>query len=262
MFAAMAVKKKAPRKNKRKPSRSTKKQSLGRVLIKAGAGLTILALFVVACVFLARHYSAVTPPGRVVFNAVPDKQTPVPTKRANVRKAPLAKAKKQHVSPPTYEVYPGKEIPHYKPATGPRTPLPKKLPTVAIIIDDLGYDSSIAEQFIGLDATLTFSILPFSPFKEKIAGEAKTRGFDVLLHLPMEPLEYPKVNPGPGALLTAMSPDELIRQLNDNLDSIPYAVGVNNHMGSKMTAKSDRMNQVFSVLKQRKLFFHRQLDHR
>ena len=133
--------------------------------------------------------------------------------------------------------------------------MPKNLPKVSIIIDDLGYDSAIADKFIGLDARLTFSILPFSPFQKKIAGKARKNGIDVLLHLPMEPLEYPRIDPGPGALLTAMTPDELIRQLNADLDSLPYVTGVNNHMGSKMTAESDRMNQVFSVLKQRKLFF-------
>jgi uncharacterized protein len=76
-----------------------------------------------------------------------------------------------------------------------------------------------------------------------------------MLHLPMEPLEYPAVNPGPGALMTTMLPDALIRQLNDDLDSVPYIKGVNNHMGSKMTASSDQMNQIISSIKKRDLFF-------
>jgi polysaccharide deacetylase 2 family uncharacterized protein YibQ len=76
-----------------------------------------------------------------------------------------------------------------------------------------------------------------------------------MLHLPMEPVNYPKVNPGPGALLASMEPDELIAQLNDNLDSVPAARGVNNHMGSKLTASSDQMRQIFTILKKRNLFF-------
>ena len=76
-----------------------------------------------------------------------------------------------------------------------------------------------------------------------------------MLHLPMEPLEYPKVNPGPGTLLTSMTPDELIQQLNKNLDALPDVKGVNNHMGSKMTGESSQMYQIFSILKKKNLYF-------
>jgi hypothetical protein len=76
-----------------------------------------------------------------------------------------------------------------------------------------------------------------------------------MLHLPMEPLEYPEINPGPGALLADMPPDQLVRQLNNDLDAVPYIVGVNNHMGSKITSISTKMYQIFTILKKRNLFF-------
>lgn len=76
-----------------------------------------------------------------------------------------------------------------------------------------------------------------------------------MLHLPMEPLEYPSVDPGPGALLSSMSADDLIDQLRKNLSAVPGIKGVNNHMGSKLTAESGRLYQVFSILKQEGLFF-------
>jgi polysaccharide deacetylase 2 family uncharacterized protein YibQ len=126
---------------------------------------------------------------------------------------------------------------------------------VAIIIDDIGYDYAMAKNFLELDGNLSFSILPYSPFKNKIAKAARDRGRDVLLHLPMEPLEFPDVNPGRGALLSSMTPDELINQLEKNIDDVPFALGVNNHMGSRLTQDSDRMRQIFTVLKKRNLFF-------
>jgi polysaccharide deacetylase 2 family uncharacterized protein YibQ len=76
-----------------------------------------------------------------------------------------------------------------------------------------------------------------------------------MLHLPMEPLEYPTIDPGLGALFTSMTPDQLIEQLNANLEAVPYIKGVNNHMGSKMTIESAKIYQIFSVLKKRNLFF-------
>jgi polysaccharide deacetylase 2 family uncharacterized protein YibQ len=71
----------------------------------------------------------------------------------------------------------------------------------------------------------------------------------------MEPIEYPHVDPGPGTLLTSMTPDQLIGQLKENLDAVPHVKGVNNHMGSKMTAASNQMYQIFSILKKRNLYF-------
>jgi hypothetical protein len=71
----------------------------------------------------------------------------------------------------------------------------------------------------------------------------------------MEPIEYPDVNPGPGTLLTSMTPDELTHQLEKTLDEVPFIRGVNNHMGSKMTAESSQMYQIFSILKKRNLYF-------
>ncbi len=141
------------------------------------------------------------------------------------------------------------------PPLPPDLPVPSRLPQVAIIIDDLGYDRGLADKFINLDARLTLSILPHSPHVESIARMAAAKGREIMLHLPMEPIEYPGIDPGPGALLVDMAADELLRVLEKNLDSVPNIKGVNNHMGSRLTANSEQMYQVFSALKRRGLFF-------
>jgi hypothetical protein len=144
-------------------------------------------------------------------------------------------------------------VPFTRKRVSPSPPAP--LPRVAIIIDDIGYDDRMASKFLDLDAALSFSILPYSPFQREIATAVHRRGRDVLLHLPMEPLEYPEVNPGEGALMSAMEPDQLLNQLRKDLDAVPFVVGVNNHMGSRLTQDSAKMRQVFTILKRRNLFF-------
>ena len=179
------------------------------------------------------------------------KPDPAPVKKAPPAKKPIAKI-------PEYEIYPEKEIPPEKKPLKPLKPPPpgkKTLPQVAIIIDDLGYDKKIARDFSNLSSKITFSILPHSPFQDSITRLLKEKGIESMLHLPMEPLEYPKVNPGPGTLLTSMTPDQLIRQLKKNLQALPDVSGVNNHMGSKMTEESSQMYQIFSVLKKKNLYF-------
>ncbi|MCP3943556.1 MAG: divergent polysaccharide deacetylase family protein [Desulfobacteraceae bacterium] len=129
------------------------------------------------------------------------------------------------------------------------------IPRIAIIIDDIGYARRIAMDLYQLDLNFTFSVLPFSPFGASIANKLSARGAQLMLHLPMEPAQYPQVNPGPGALLSSMTPDMLLDQLRKDLKDVPGVVGVNNHMGSELTADSDKMHQIFTILKKEELFF-------
>ncbi|MBS3732360.1 MAG: divergent polysaccharide deacetylase family protein [Desulfobacterales bacterium] len=156
---------------------------------------------------------------------------------------------------PDYEIFPEEPEPEPRPEPVPPPKVPGKKPIVSIIIDDLGYERGIAEKFLSLECPLTYAILPQSPHLREIAEQAHQRGCQVMLHQPMEPRQYPRVDPGPGALLSKMSTNERLRVLKENLDAVPHLHGVNNHMGSKMTADSAHMNQVLSILKKRGLYF-------
>ena len=134
-------------------------------------------------------------------------------------------------------------------------PSRKGLHRIAIIIDDLGYDSHIVDDFLKLDLPLAFSVLPRAPYTQSIARKAGARGHELILHLPMEPTDYPNINPGPGALLTGMSERKIRTTLRSHLEEIPGIRGVNNHMGSYFTTKSDKMAVVMRELKKRDLFY-------
>ena len=129
------------------------------------------------------------------------------------------------------------------------------LPLVAIIIDDIGFDKEITEKFNKIDKNITFSILPNSPFGKKIAESLYKKKVDIMLHLPMEPIQYPDINPGVGAIFVHMSKQELITQVRKNLNAIPHIKGVNNHMGSRLTSMPVPMNEIFTVLKEKDIFF-------
>lgn len=222
---------------KRKKTARRKNTSWRRNLKRSAVGLAILLLFIVSGGLLAHHLL--------------DRKQP-PPHSPGMKKAAVQKPEAHKIPP--FEIYPEK-IPPAAPISRPKTPRPKDLPKVAIIIDDIGHDIHMAEKFLQLNAVFTFSVLPHSPQLEEIAELIHVKGLETMLHLPMEPDEYPLVDPGPGALLTSMSPDELINQLNKNLAAVPFVKGVNNHMGSKMTTVSTQMYQIFSILKKRHLFF-------
>ncbi len=129
-----------------------------------------------------------------------------------------------------------------------------KRPRVAIIIDDLGYDLGLDEAFFHLNAPLTFAFLPYAPYTKRLATQAHRLRHDILVHLPLEPISR-TVNPGPGVLLTNMDLETVIRILRKDINAVPWAVGVNNHMGSKFTADKQHMEWVLEEIKQRGLFF-------
>jgi polysaccharide deacetylase 2 family uncharacterized protein YibQ len=141
------------------------------------------------------------------------------------------------------------------PAVSPPAAGPPAASRVAIVIDDLGEKSRTGRDFLESGLPFTFSILPFQERSRAFAVEARKRGRELILHVPMEPREYPKVKPGKGALLAAMDAKALGRQLARDLDAVPYVRGVSNHMGSRLTEDPEKMKAVLSELKKRNLFF-------
>lgn len=139
----------------------------------------------------------------------------------------------------------------------PSDPLPTKrrLPRVAIIIDDLGQDSAKARAFTSLGIPVALSVLPMSSHTGEIAREAARIGADVMLHFPMEPKGYPEVNPGPGAIFRSMEPQEIRKLVRRHLNEVPEAVGVNNHMGSSFTEDHDGMVVFLEEIGKSGLFF-------
>ncbi|MBN1226545.1 MAG: divergent polysaccharide deacetylase family protein [Deltaproteobacteria bacterium] len=128
-------------------------------------------------------------------------------------------------------------------------------PKISIIIDDLGYKKMIANELINLNMPLTLSILPFTPYTKFIAQNAHKKNKETMLHLPMEPINYPSMNPGDGVLLESMDEEATLKVLEDDLNQIPFISGVNNHMGSRLTKNEKKMEIVMKELKKRNLYF-------
>ncbi|WP_461211147.1 divergent polysaccharide deacetylase family protein [Desulfocurvus sp. DL9XJH121] len=134
-------------------------------------------------------------------------------------------------------------------------PPPQAAGLLAVVIDDLGRSVPFARDLAALPYPVTFSVLPHQAHSREVASVAAEAGREVLLHLPMEPKAWPKVNPGKGALFTTMSPDDIRRALAADLAEVPGADGANNHMGSRFTQTGPAMAVVMAELGKRKMFF-------
>ncbi len=137
----------------------------------------------------------------------------------------------------------------------PPPTIPGRRARIALVIDDLGGENHLSRELLLLDSPITFSILPFTTHSKTLAAEAPGRGKEVILHLPMEPHGYPKVKPGEGVLLHEMDAKRLLRQLSEDIDSVPNIKGVSNHMGSRLMEEPEKLKIIFPELKERGLFF-------
>jgi len=120
---------------------------------------------------------------------------------------------------------------------------------IAIIMDDLGSSAIRAEQLIQMPAQLTYSFLPHTPYAEQYAQVAHQQGKEVMLHLPMQPMSDKDM--GPGGLSQNMSQAKFITTVREAIQAIPFAVGVNNHMGSLLTRSVKNMHWLMQELKSR-----------
>ena len=127
-------------------------------------------------------------------------------------------------------------------------------PRLAIVVDDLGNDARALDRLLRLREPFTGAVLPGLPRSRDTALALAGAGKEVLLHLPMEPLD-PRMNPGPGLIRDSMPPAEIERVLADDLAGVPGARGVNNHMGSTATADRKTVSSLLGALSRRGLFF-------
>lgn len=128
------------------------------------------------------------------------------------------------------------------PATAP------KAHNIVLIIDDVGFDHQPLDAAMHIDPNLNFSVLPNAQHAHDFAEELHDAGFEVLCHLPMEPVDYPRQSPGKNAVMTTMTDAQIAETTREDIAAVPHAAGVNNHMGSRATSDPRVMRAVLTSL--------------
>ncbi|MFP2240486.1 divergent polysaccharide deacetylase family protein [Pseudescherichia vulneris] len=124
---------------------------------------------------------------------------------------------------------------------------------LSIVIDDFGYRPHQENQVLALPNTISVAVLPNAPHAREMATKAHNSGHEVLIHLPMAPLSKQPLEKD--TLRPEMSSDEIDRIIRDAVNKVPYAVGLNNHMGSAMTSSLFGMQKVMQTLSHYNFYF-------
>lgn len=120
---------------------------------------------------------------------------------------------------------------------------------LTLIIDDLGQSLPRDRRVLALPGPVTTAIMPDTPNATEFAREAHRAGKIVILHMPMDPAT------GPFAWHPELPVEELEKRLNAAFKMVPYTAGINNHMGSRMTAQPAAMAWLMADLQRRHKFF-------
>ena len=129
-----------------------------------------------------------------------------------------------------------------------RMPPKKHRGDIVLILDDVGFDRQPVDGAMRIDPNINFAVVPNGHSTRADAETLHAHGFEVLCHLPMEPDDYPRRSAGPGAVMTSMSDGEIAAATVANVRAVPFARGVNNHMGSRATADRRVMTDVLGAL--------------
>ncbi|THB75092.1 MAG: divergent polysaccharide deacetylase family protein [Gammaproteobacteria bacterium] len=129
-----------------------------------------------------------------------------------------------------------------------------RLPVVSIIIDDLGQDLQAAQQVIDLPGSVVSAVLPNTKHAQQVAFLTHYSGKEVILHQPMQSVAGNRL--GGGAIVLDMTRQQVWKTLESNLNKIPFAVGMNHHMGSLISQHPGHMSWIMEYLKQRSDLFY------
>ena len=124
---------------------------------------------------------------------------------------------------------------------------------IAIIIDDLGHNWRTGERAIDIQAHLTFAVIPGTQHAFRLASYARDAGKEVIIHLPMEnTMNHPL---GSLALTSGLTEQGVAIVLDQAVKLVPFASGINNHLGSALTQEPQAMLWLMRAVKHHKLFF-------
>lgn len=124
---------------------------------------------------------------------------------------------------------------------------------LSIVIDDFGYRPQNENKILQMPLPISVAILPNAPYAREMAIKAHNQGREILIHLPMAPLSKQPLERD--TLQPSMSSEEIQRIMRQAVNNVPYAKGMNNHMGSAMTSSFSGMQKVMQELDHYQLYF-------
>ena len=129
-------------------------------------------------------------------------------------------------------------------------------PRIALMVTNMGMSARLSERAIQeLPSTVSLSFSPYGRNLDQLAMSARRAGHEVFLMLPMEPLNYPKDDPGALALLIKNSNERNIANLKATMTRLSGFVGVTSSMGTRFSTSVRSIRPILAELNKRGLMY-------
>ncbi|HJV36527.1 divergent polysaccharide deacetylase family protein [Geomonas sp.] len=230
-------------------ARKGRGRAINRRKSSKGGGKALVALAVVAVLIVGGYF--LLQKSRKPAPQPKSKPAQVTTERQPLPPRVPVQAQVSSVSPTAPAAKPASVA---KPET-PVVPQAKGPGRVAIVIDDMGTNLQELQALMSIKLPLTFSVIPSLAHAKGVAEAAHGAGYQVMIHMPMEPEGYPKQRMESIGLLLSMDDQEISDRVNGYFRTVPYAIGANNHMGSRFTQDAGKMEVALKVLQEKGVFF-------
>lgn len=127
---------------------------------------------------------------------------------------------------------------------------------IAVVIGGLGLSQTgTMEAIERLPAEVTLAFAPQGNSLARWMQKARRTGHEILVQVPLEPYDYPHVNPGRNTLTVEASKSERLRNLRWALSRVTNYTGIMNYMGARFIANLPAMEEVMHELSRRGLMF-------
>jgi len=127
---------------------------------------------------------------------------------------------------------------------------------VAIVIGGLGLSQTGSQQAIQtLPPEVTLAFSPEGNSLLRWMQAARQDGHEVLMQIPLEPYDYPRVNPGRNTLTVDASAAATLENLHRAMGRITNYTGVMNYMGARFTAEPEAMTTILEDVAKRGLLY-------
>jgi polysaccharide deacetylase 2 family uncharacterized protein YibQ len=127
---------------------------------------------------------------------------------------------------------------------------------VAIVIGGLGLSQTGTQEAIGkLPGEITLAFAPQGNSIGRWMQEARRTGHEIIMQVPLEPFDFPNVNPGRNTLTVDATAEENLKNLRWALSRTTNYTGVMNYMGARFSADAEAMGLFLAELGKRGLLF-------
>ena len=130
------------------------------------------------------------------------------------------------------------------------------VPRIALVIEQFGHhELAASQQLLEMRESFSMAILPYTTGAKDLARQCREAGGEVLVHLPMEGRDYPRVDPGPGAILVDQEPRVIRRRVDEAFDQLDGARGAMSFLGALAVEDKDVMGAIMAALAARGVYF-------